>query len=69
MIYSGMKDRRRFPRALLICFAVSTLSYGFMGVTGYLMYGDALMSQVTLNLPPGKASSKVAIYTVRIIMT
>ena len=44
MIYSGMKDRRRFPRALLICFAVSTLSYGFMGVTGYLMYGDAVMS-------------------------
>ncbi|KAG2565668.1 amino acid transporter AVT1I-like, partial [Panicum virgatum] len=63
MIYSGMKDRRRFPRALLICFAVSTLSYGFMGVTGYLMYGDALMSQVTLNLPSGKVSSKVAIYT------
>ncbi|XP_040379114.1 amino acid transporter AVT1I-like [Oryza brachyantha] len=63
MIYTGMKDRRRFPMVLLICFAVSTLSYGFMGVVGYLMYGDSLMSQVTLNLPSGKASSKVAIYT------
>ncbi|CAL5027919.1 unnamed protein product [Urochloa decumbens] len=63
MIYNGMKDRKRFPMVLFICFLVSTLSYGFMGVIGYLMYGDALMSQVTLNLPAGKASSKVAIYT------
>ncbi|PUZ46811.1 hypothetical protein GQ55_7G111800 [Panicum hallii var. hallii] len=63
MIYNGMKDRKRFPMVLFICFVVSTLSYGFMGVIGYLMYGDALMSQVTLNLPPGKVSSKVAIYT------
>ncbi|CAN6248310.1 unnamed protein product [Urochloa humidicola] len=63
MIYNGMKDRKKFPMVLFICFVVSTLSYGFMGVIGYLMYGDALMSQVTLNLPAGKASSKVAIYT------
>ncbi|CAN6234770.1 unnamed protein product [Urochloa humidicola] len=63
MIYNGMKDRKKFPMVLFICFVVSTLSYGFMGVIGYLMYGDALMSQVTLNLPSGKASSKVAIYT------
>ncbi|OEL30239.1 hypothetical protein BAE44_0008742 [Dichanthelium oligosanthes] len=27
------------------------------------MYGDALMSQVALNLPSGKVSSKIAIYT------
>ncbi|CAO2041982.1 unnamed protein product [Urochloa humidicola] len=63
MIYNGMKDRKKFPMVLFICFVVSTLSYGFMGVIGYLMYGDTLMSQVTLNLPAGKASSKVAIYT------
>ncbi|CAL5067281.1 unnamed protein product [Urochloa decumbens] len=63
MIYNGMKDRKRFPMVLFICFVVSTLCYGFMGIIGYLMYGDALMSQITLNLPAGKASSKVAIYT------
>ncbi|KAL6650723.1 hypothetical protein ACP70R_009648 [Stipagrostis hirtigluma subsp. patula] len=63
MIYTGMKHRKRFPLALFICFTVSTLSYGFTGVIGYLMYGDALKDQVTLNLPSGKASSKVAIYT------
>jgi solute carrier family 32 (vesicular inhibitory amino acid transporter) len=48
---------------LFICFALSTLSYAFTGFVGYLMYGDALQSQVTLNLPSGKLSSKVAIYT------
>ncbi|KAL6838789.1 hypothetical protein ACP4OV_031503 [Aristida adscensionis] len=63
MIYVGMKNRKRFPLVLFICFTVSTLSYGFMGVIGYLMYGEALKDQVTLNLPSGKASSKVAIYT------
>nr|CAB3486831.1 unnamed protein product [Digitaria exilis] len=63
MIYNGMKDRKKFPMVLFICFLVSTLSYGFMGIIGYLMYGDALMSQVTLNLPSGKVSSKIAIYT------
>lgn len=50
-------------QVLFICFTVSTLSYGFMGIIGYLMYGDALKSQVTLNLPSGKVSSKIAIYT------
>ncbi|KAF8715596.1 hypothetical protein HU200_026970 [Digitaria exilis] len=45
MIYNGMKDRKKFPMVLFICFLVSTLSYGFMGIIGYLMYGDALMSQ------------------------
>lgn len=34
-----------------------------MAVLGYLMFGDYLKSQVTLNLPVGKISSKIAIYT------
>ncbi|TVU13977.1 hypothetical protein EJB05_37417, partial [Eragrostis curvula] len=63
MIYTGMKDRKKFPMMLFICFTLSTLSYALMGIIGYLMYGDALESQVTLNLPSGKVSSKVAIYT------
>ncbi|KAL5213726.1 hypothetical protein ABZP36_002878 [Zizania latifolia] len=63
MIYTGMKDRKRFPMVLLTRFTMSTLSYGFMAVIGNLMYGESLKSQVTLNLPSGKASSKVAIYT------
>lgn len=34
-----------------------------MAVLGYVMYGDKLKSQVTLNLPIEKLSSKIAIYT------
>lgn len=37
-----------------------------MAILGYLMFGDYLKSQVTLNLPIGKISSKIAIYTILI---
>lgn len=47
----------------MVCFVASTMSYGSMGIMGYLMYGKNTMSQVTLNLPIHKISTKVAIYT------
>lgn len=50
-------------QVLLVCFLASTVNYGSMAVLGYLMYGDHLKSQVTLNLPLKKLSTKVAIYT------
>ncbi|KAJ6801256.1 vacuolar amino acid transporter 1-like [Iris pallida] len=62
-IYSSMKDRTMFPKVLFVCFTLCTLNYGLMAVVGYLMYGQAVNSQVTLNLPVGKLSSKIAIYT------
>ncbi|KAK1605221.1 hypothetical protein QYE76_028894 [Lolium multiflorum] len=63
MIYSGMSNRKMFPAVLLLCFIICTLGYGLMGVIGYLMYGDSLMSQITLNLPSRNLSSSIAIYT------
>lgn len=48
---------------LVICFAACTLNYASMAILGYLMYGDDVKSQVTLNLPEGKVVSKLAIYT------
>lgn len=39
------------------------MTYGSMGILGYLMYGEHLKSQVTLNLPLSKIGSKLAIYT------
>lgn len=39
------------------------MNYGLVAVIGYLMYGQGVNSQVTLNLPAGKMSSKIAIYT------
>ncbi|ERM94386.1 hypothetical protein AMTR_s00010p00251810 [Amborella trichopoda] len=62
-ICSSMKDRTKFSKVLILSFTISTLIYGSMGILGYLMYGEEVKSQVTLNLPNGKLSSKIAIYT------
>jgi vesicular inhibitory amino acid transporter len=48
---------------LAICFVLCTLNYGSMAVLGYLMYGGGVASQVTLNLPALRLSSKIAIFT------
>ncbi|KAK8317088.1 hypothetical protein V6Z12_A13G086900 [Gossypium hirsutum] len=60
---SSMKDRSKFSKVLLVCFITSTINYGSMAVMGYLMFGEHLKSQVTLNLPIKKMSTKIAIYT------
>jgi vesicular inhibitory amino acid transporter len=60
---NSMKEKKKFSRVLGICFAACTLNYGSMAILGYLMYGDDVKSQVTLNLPEGRVSSKLAIYT------
>ncbi|KAH6798071.1 hypothetical protein C2S52_022625 [Perilla frutescens var. hirtella] len=60
---TSMKDKTQFPKVLLVCFVLSSMSYGSMAVLGYLMYGENSMSQVTLNLPINHISSKIAIYT------
>ncbi|XP_052187658.1 amino acid transporter AVT1I-like [Diospyros lotus] len=59
----SIRERSQFPQVLCICFLVSTIIYGSMVVIGYLMYGQDLMSQVTLNLPVNNLSPKIAIYT------
>ncbi|GAB4840012.1 hypothetical protein Ancab_020721 [Ancistrocladus abbreviatus] len=60
---NSMKDRSQFPKVLFVCFVLSSVSYGSMAILGYLMYGETIMSQVTLNLPTRKISSQIAIYT------
>ncbi|KAF3444342.1 hypothetical protein FNV43_RR14033 [Rhamnella rubrinervis] len=47
-----------FPPSTLPC-KTNVTSPSF----GYLMFGSGVESQITLNLPTGKVSSKVAIYT------
>lgn len=61
-IYASMKEKTRFPKVLLISFVLCTFNYGLVAVLGYLMYGDEVQSQVTLNLHAGKLYSKIAIY-------
>ncbi|KAI3976847.1 hypothetical protein MKX01_008705 [Papaver californicum] len=62
-LYTSLKDKRQFSKFLLLCFVLCTISYATMAVLGYLMFGENIKSQVTLNLPTDKLSSKIAIYT------
>ncbi|KAL0332077.1 UNVERIFIED_CONTAM: Amino acid transporter AVT1I [Sesamum calycinum] len=62
-LYSSMRNPTRFSSVLLLCFVFSTVTYASMAILGYLMFGSEVQSQITLNLPTHKFSSKVAIYT------
>lgn len=54
-------------QVLVLTFTMSTIAYGSMAIFGYLMYGDRLESQITLNLPNTKICSQIAIYATLII--
>lgn len=62
-LYTSMRNQRQFTKVLLLCFLFCTITYSAMAVFGYLMFGSEVQSQITLNLPTNKISSKVAIYT------
>ncbi|XP_047151015.1 amino acid transporter AVT1I isoform X2 [Vigna umbellata] len=62
-LYNSMTNKHQFSNVLLVCFLLTTVGYASMAIVGYLMFGDGAESQVTLNLPLDKLSSKLAIYT------
>lgn len=62
-LYSSMRNQKQFSSVLLLCFGFCTFTYVAMAILGYLMFGSALQSQITLNLPMDKLGSKVAVYT------
>ncbi|KAI3699724.1 hypothetical protein L2E82_44195 [Cichorium intybus] len=62
-LYTSMKDQRQFKKVLLLCFIFCTITYSSMAIFGYLMFGSNLNSQITLNLPTDKLSSRIAICT------
>ncbi|XP_062151193.1 amino acid transporter AVT1I isoform X2 [Alnus glutinosa] len=62
-LYTSMRNKRQFTNVLILCFTLCTVCYASMAVFGYLMFGENVQSQITLNLPTEKLSSKVAIYT------
>ncbi|XP_034678077.1 amino acid transporter AVT1I-like isoform X2 [Vitis riparia] len=66
-IYVSMRDRYQFSKVLLFSFVLATLTYMSMAIVGYLMYGDRVESEITLNLPTGKVSARIAIYTTLVI--
>ncbi|XP_006287324.2 amino acid transporter AVT1D isoform X1 [Capsella rubella] len=62
-IYSSMKDPSKFPLVLVICFSFCTSLYIAVAVCGYTMFGEAVESQFTLNMPKHFFPSKVAVWT------
>ncbi|KAI3503321.1 hypothetical protein L1887_31761 [Cichorium endivia] len=62
-LYTSMRDQRQFKKVLLLCFIFCTITYSSMAIFGYLMFGSNLNSQITLNLPTDKLSSRIAICT------
>jgi len=50
-------------QVLIVCFILTTAGYASMAIIGYLMFGSKVDSQITLNLPLNKISSRIAIYT------
>ncbi|KAI8008987.1 Amino acid transporter AVT1J [Camellia lanceoleosa] len=66
-VYTSMRDAYQFSKVLLSSFTVTTITYMSIAIVGYLMYGNDVESQITLNLPTGKASAEVAIYTTLLI--
>ncbi|XP_061347040.1 amino acid transporter AVT1C isoform X2 [Gastrolobium bilobum] len=62
-IYTSMANRNQFPIVLLVCFGICTLLYAGAAVMGYTMFGEAILSQFTLNLPQDLVASKIAVWT------
>ncbi|XP_058751186.1 amino acid transporter AVT1D-like [Vicia villosa] len=62
-VYSSMKDQSKFPLVLYISFVFCLVMYVSVGVVGYLLFGDKVESQFTLNMPKELYASKIAIWT------
>ncbi|XP_058740836.1 amino acid transporter AVT1I-like [Vicia villosa] len=62
-LYYSMSKKHHFSNVLIVCFVLTTIGYASMAIIGYLMFGSKVESQVTINLPLNKISSRIAIYT------
>ena len=62
-IYTSMANPNQFPGVLLACFGICTLLYAGAAVMGYTMFGEAILSQFTLNMPKELVATKIAVWT------
>lgn len=62
-IYTSMANPNQFPAVLLACFGICTVLYAGAAVMGYTMFGEAILSQFTLNLPQELVATKIAVWT------
>ncbi|KAK8685433.1 hypothetical protein V6N13_041434 [Hibiscus sabdariffa] len=66
-IYSSMKEPSLFPLVLIISFIFCWFICTGAAISGFLIFGDSVESQFTLNMPIKFAASKIAVWTVVII--
>ncbi|XP_058003079.1 amino acid transporter AVT1D isoform X2 [Hevea brasiliensis] len=62
-IYSSMKETSRFTSVLIISFIFCWFLYTAVAICGFLMFGDSIKSQYTLNMPVEFMASKIAVWT------
>ncbi|PKA63143.1 Lysine histidine transporter 1 [Apostasia shenzhenica] len=62
-IYSSMTEQAQFSKVLIVCFILCTTLYAGVASAGFLMFGESIKSQFTLNMPHQYMSSKIAICT------
>ncbi|KAM0949687.1 putative amino acid transporter, transmembrane domain-containing protein [Dioscorea sansibarensis] len=67
-IYSSLEKKNQFPLVLFTCFVICTVMFAGVAVIGYLMFGEATLSQFTLNMPQGLVASKIAVWTTSLIL-
>ncbi|XP_074351293.1 amino acid transporter AVT1G-like [Apium graveolens] len=63
-VYSSMNEPNRFSSVLIISFITAGLLYMGVAICGYLIFGEAIKSQFTLNMPTNFVASKVATWTI-----
>ncbi|XWS59837.1 hypothetical protein CRYUN_Cryun08bG0156200 [Craigia yunnanensis] len=66
-IYSSMKEPSLFPLVLVASFIFCWVVCTGAAISGFLIFGDSVESQFTLNMPIKFAASKIAVWTVVII--
>ncbi|KAK9123939.1 hypothetical protein Sjap_013541 [Stephania japonica] len=62
-IYSSMEQPSHFSAVLIYSFIMCTLLYAGVAICGFTMFGDAIQSQYTLNMPQRFVASKIAVWT------
>lgn len=61
-VCSSMKEPRKFGRALGLSFGITVAAVSGLGAMGASMFGAATASQVTLNMPAGRLTTKLTVW-------
>nr|XP_023913895.1 amino acid transporter AVT1D-like [Quercus suber] len=62
-IYSSMREPSRFPSVLIVSFIFCFIMCTGVAICGFLMFGNSIESQFTLNMPSEYVASKIAVWT------